>query len=68
MAIFIEWIEETSVFSHWRHTGNGANEPVFKQQIITKNVRYSNNTSDKMKARAREYVSTERPEAKVVIR
>ena len=67
MAIFIEWTDEEGEFIGWRYAGNGINEPMLKRKPVVRRVRYSNTVNDEMMRRAADYVSTDRPEAKVVV-
>lgn len=68
MAIFIEWDEKETVFDHWRRFSGGVVTPVFQHVTILKSARFSNDESDEMRKRAKQFITEERPGGRVVVK
>ena len=67
-AIYLEWDETEDHLTGWRYAGNGETLPEFEHVTVTRSARYSSDTSAEMLARAKAYVKSDRPDARIRIR
>lgn len=68
MAIFIEWDEEQKEFAGWRPISGIGIEPAFSPKIITRSARYSNDDTPEIRQKAAQWIKSERPNGRVVIK